>query len=117
MTEPVKKAMCVFQKDGKVLVSSGFDKVKNQKFYRFLGGHIEEGENEEVAIRREIQEELSSEVENLKFIESKESYFTYQGQECHEIVYLYSGDLLRKEIYESDVVHVTEPNHEFDAYW
>jgi NADH pyrophosphatase NudC (nudix superfamily) len=58
------KAMCLFYKDGKVLVSKGFDKVKNENFYRVLGGSVNFFETGEAGVRREIQEELLSEVEN-----------------------------------------------------
>src|SRR3989344_5768641 len=110
------KAMCVFEKDGKVFVSKGFDKVKKETFYRFLGGHINFFETGEEGIRREIQEELGSKIENLKLIETMENLFTYQGEKGHEIDFLYSGDLVNKKLYTQNPIHVMD-TQEFDAEW
>lgn len=111
------KAMCVFQKDGKVLVSKGFDDIKNEHFFRVLGGGVNFGETAEAGVRREIKEELASEIENLKFITVVENLFTYRGERGHEIVFLYSGDLAKKELYEKNLIHIIEDTHEFDAEW
>ena len=109
--------MCFFQMDGKVLVSRGFDTVKKEYFYRPLGGHIDFFETAEAGIRREIQEELGSEIENLKLIQTIENLFTYQEKKEHEIVFLYSGDLAKKELYETNPIKIIEPDHEFEASW
>ena len=42
-------------RDGKVLVSEGYDKVKNQTFYRCLGGGIEFLEKSDEALKREFK--------------------------------------------------------------
>ena len=54
--------------DGRVLVAPGFDHVKGQRFYRPLGGEVEFGERAEEAARREIQEEIGAEVEDLRLL-------------------------------------------------
>jgi ADP-ribose pyrophosphatase YjhB (NUDIX family) len=111
------KAMCLFHKNGKVLVSRGFDKVKNEHFYRLLGGSVNFFETSESGVRREIQEELQSEIENLKLVHVIENLFTYEGRRRHQIVFLYSGDLARKELYEQNSIHIVEDTCEFDAQW
>lgn len=111
------KAMCLFHKDGKVLVSKGFDKVKNENFYRVLGGSVIFFETGEAGVRREIQEELISEIENLKLIDVIENLFTYEGNKGHEIVFLYAGNLTRKELYTQNPIHIVEDTYEFDAEW
>ena len=111
------KAMCIFQKDGQILVSKGFDKVKNETFYRFLGEHINFFESGEKGIRREIQEELKSDIKNLKFIDIVENLFIYQGEKYHEIDFIYSGDLVKKELYNQTSIHIIKETHEFDAEW
>ena len=111
------KAMCIFQKGGQVLVSKGLDKVKNETFYRFLGGHIDFFETAEDGIRREIKEELGSEIENLKLLEMIENLFIYKGEKCHEVDFIFSGNLVRKELYEQNPIHVVEDTYEFDAHW
>src|SRR3989344_4298780 len=111
------KAMCFFERDGKLLVSKGFDTVKREHFYRPLGGHINFFETAEAGIRREIQEELGSEIKSLKHLETIENLFTYQGKKEHEIVFLYSGDLAKEELYETDPIKIVELDHEFEASW
>lgn len=111
------KAMCLFHKDGKVLVAKCFDKIKNEHFYRILGGSVNFFETGEAGIRREIQEELSSEIENLKLVDVIENLFTYEGSKGHEIVFLYTGDLARKELYAQNVIHIIEDTYEVDAEW
>ena len=111
------KAMCVFHKNGKVLISKHFDKVKNEYFYRVLGGGINFSETSEAGVRREIQEELLSDIENLKLIDVIENIFTFEGNIGHEISFLYQGDLLRKELYSQNPIHIIEDTYEFDAEW
>jgi 8-oxo-dGTP pyrophosphatase MutT (NUDIX family) len=111
------KAMCFFRRNGKILVSKGFDTVKSEHFYRPLGGHIDFFETAEEGIRREIQEELGSKIKNLKLVEVIENLFTYQGKEEHEIVFLYSGDLATEELYRTNPIRIVEHDHEFEASW
>lgn len=110
------KAMCLFHRDGKILVSKGFDKIKNQHFYRVLGGGVDFFETAEAGVRREIQEELQSGIDNLKFLGVVENLFVHEDNKGHEIVFLYSGDLSRSELYEQNIIHVID-TCEFDAEW
>lgn len=118
ITQNIKaKAMCVLEKNGRFLVSQGHDDVKNETFYRILGGHLDFGERAEEGVRREIREELGSELENLKFLTVIENIFTYNGKPGHEIVFLYSGELADKNLYEKESVIITEPNQTLEAVW
>ena len=49
-------------KNGKILVSEGYDKVKKQTFYRCLGGGIEFLETSQEALKREYKEELGIDI-------------------------------------------------------
>ena len=109
--------MCVFYKDGKILVSKHFDKVKNEYFYRVLGGSVNFFETSEAGVQREIQEELHSDIENLKLIDVIENTFHFEGNKGHEITFLYTGDLAKKELYTQDSIHIVEDTYEFDAKW
>ena len=53
----------VVRKGNKLLVSKGYDKSKNQEFYRCLGGGIEFLERSEDALKREFKEEINIEIE------------------------------------------------------
>ena len=53
-------ALCVIRHDDAVFVFEGYDPLKDQTFYRPLGGGIEFGETSEQAIRREMREEIAA---------------------------------------------------------
>ena len=109
--------MCVISDNGKTLASKGYDKNKDENFYRLLGGSLEFGEKIEDGIKREIREELKSEVENLEFIKFIENIFTYEGKQGHDIVFLYKAMLSNKDLYKQEKIHFVEPYGEFDAEW
>ncbi len=111
------KAMCLFVHDGKILVQKGYDKVKGEYFYRVLGGSLNFFEKIEEGLRREIREELKSELDNLALLDVVENLFVYEGNKGHEIVFLYSGDLSRKELYGQNTIHVIEKTYEIDVEW
>ncbi|MEK7170409.1 MAG: NUDIX domain-containing protein [Patescibacteria group bacterium] len=94
MNSIVVKAMCIFRRgDGKLLFSRGYDEVKKEAFLRPLGGHVEFCEKGEDAIRRELREEVGSEIRNLKLLQVLENIFTYHGKSAHEIIFMYEGEL------------------------
>ena len=80
----------VLVRDNKLLVSEGYDKVKNQKFYRCIGGGIEFLERSDVALKREFKEELGADVAVGDFLGISENIFTYNGKNGHELVLFYS---------------------------
>ena len=53
-------ALCIVKDGDRVLLGDGFDPVKNETFYRFLGGGIEFREIAEKALKREFREELGN---------------------------------------------------------
>lgn len=111
------KAMCLFEHEGKLLASKGFDPVKQESFYRVLGGHLDFGEVSEAGVRREIREELHSGIDNLEFLKVIENIFTYHGKPGHEIVFLYKGDLSDKRLYGQKSITIVEPDKELEAIW
>lgn len=114
---PRVKVMCLFNKDGKTLAARCVDsRFEDGVFYRVLGGSLEMNESIEEGIRREIQEELLSEVENLKFIRVIENRFVYQSIPGHEIIFMYSGDLVRKELYDLEEFEVIDNPQVSDSY-
>ncbi len=92
-------ALCVVRRDGKLLVFEGFDSVKGDHYYRPLGGAIEFGEHSSVAAAREMAEELSAEVLNLRWLGMLESTFMVDGRPGHEIVMLYEADFADESMY------------------
>lgn len=103
--------------DGAILAAPGFDHVKKQRFYRPLGGGIEFGERAEDAARRELQEELSAELTDLRLLGTFENLFTYQGQPGHELIWLYEARFLDKTLYGRDIVIADESGSKFEVHW
>lgn len=93
-------AICLFRHNGRILAAEGYDALKQQPFYRPLGGSIEFGERGEETIVREIWEELGVEVKDIIYLATLENIFTYQGQMGHEIVLVYDGRFVDQSLYE-----------------
>ena len=111
-------AICVFRNKDRILVFEGYDPIKNQSFYRPLGGGIEFGEYGEEAVRREIMEELHTEIKDLSFLGMLENVFIFNGTPGHEIVMIYDGRLEDSGVYDKAVVTVIEANgEEVRAVW
>ncbi len=113
-------AICVFLKNNKILVAEGYDPVKDEYFYRPLGGGIEFGENSADTICREMLEEIHVEVDrqSLKYLGAVENIFHFNGTACHEIVLIYDGALKESALYEQAVITGKEANGEdIRAVW
>jgi 8-oxo-dGTP pyrophosphatase MutT (NUDIX family) len=78
------------QKDGHVLALEGRDSLRDLTFYRAIGGGIEFGETAEEALRREFQEELAVDLDDVSLLGVLENIFIYEGQPGHEIVHVYA---------------------------
>ena len=113
-------AICVFRDRGRILVNQGYDPVKDQYFYRPLGGGIEFGETSMDTVRRELMEELNVEVdrESLMYLGTVENIFTFNGIASHEIVLIYDGALKEPGLYDQAVILGKEANgEEIRAAW
>lgn len=87
----------IIRKDNKILVSEGYDKVKDQYFYRSLGGGIEFQENSKDALKREFKEELDIEIEVGKFLGISENIFVFNGKKAHELVLFYEANIKNED--------------------
>lgn len=107
-------AICVFLKNNKILVAEGYDPVKDEHFYRPLGGGIEFGESSKDTICRELMEEVNLEVDeaSLRYLGAVENIFMFNGTPGHEIVLIYDGALKEPEVYEQATLLGKEANGE-----
>jgi 8-oxo-dGTP pyrophosphatase MutT (NUDIX family) len=113
-------AICVFRHNDRILVAEGYDSVKDEYFYRPLGGGIEFGESSVETICRELMEELNAEVdrESLKYLGAVENIFHFNGIPGHEIVLIYDGALKESGLYEQAVITGKEADGEdIQAMW
>ena len=73
------KAVCVFRHKDRILAIDAFDPTKKERFWVPIGGRVEFGETSRDAIAREVREELSAEVRDLRLLGVLENIFTYDG--------------------------------------
>lgn len=112
-------AICVFLNNHRILVAEGYDPIKQQTFYRPLGGGIEFGEASADTVRRELKEELNVEVGEVRYLGTLENIFVFNGTPGHEIVMVYDGALVDSGLYEQAVIAGIEAeiNESFNAIW
>ena len=96
--------------NGKLLVEEGYDKVKNQTFYRCLGGGIEFLEKSDVALKREFLEEIGANITVKDFLGIHENIFIYNGKNAHELVFIYSIKINDND-YKEEYKIIDEQNH------
>lgn len=77
-------------KDGHVLLSESFDRVRDLRFHRAVGGGIEFGETALAALRREFREELDVTLDDVAILGVLENIFTFEGAPGHEYVHVFA---------------------------
>jgi 8-oxo-dGTP pyrophosphatase MutT (NUDIX family) len=113
-------AICVFRHHDRILVMEGYDPLKDEYFYRPLGGGIEFGEPGTETICRELMEEIHVEVDlqSLKYLGTLENIFIFNGKLGHEIVLIYDGILKEPGLYDQAMIVGQEVDgEEFRAIW
>jgi len=88
-------------------------------YYRPLGGTIEFGELGHQALVREMREELSAEIENVRYLGICENLFhAPDGRAAHEIALLYEADLADRSLYEKEEMQSVEDSGQtFRVLW
>ncbi len=105
----------VVKRENKILVSKGYDKVKDEVFYRSIGGGIDFLEDSKEALKREFKEELNIDINVGEFLGISENIFTYNGKNAHELILFYNVDIKNKDYKEK--YHIVDGNYETDAKW
>ena len=110
--------ICVCRHAGRILAAESEDPVKQQRFYRPLGGAIEFGEYSAETVAREFQEELGATLTDVRYLGTLENVFTYNGQSGHEIALVYDGRFADPSLYERPVIEGAEDSGApFRAVW
>jgi 8-oxo-dGTP pyrophosphatase MutT (NUDIX family) len=110
-------ALGIIEHEGRIFVARGYDTVKQEEFYRALGGGIDFGETSDMTLKREFQEEVQATVTNLQYLGCVENLFTYQGQPGHEIIQFYRCAFADPQFYQRDEVIGDEGGQRFVATW
>lgn len=110
-------ALGLIQDGDRVFVSEGYDPVKQQTFYRAMGGGIDFGETSLVALQREFYEEIQAELTNIQYLGCLESLFVYNGQPGHELIQLYQCDFADPNFYQIEQLAFAEGKRKKRALW
>ncbi len=95
-------ALAVIRRRQEILVEKGRDDIKNETFFRLLGGRIEFGEKGADALQRELREELGVKTDIERYLTTIENVFTYEGEPGHEIALIYECSLRDRRLYSLD---------------
>lgn len=107
----------VFRRGSQILVGRATDPVKEEAFFRPVGGEIEFGELAVDALRREMREELRAEITEPERLGVLENVFTYDGRPGHEIVVVFRARFVDPSFYELDEIPIFEDVWEGRATW
>ncbi|QMS89053.1 NUDIX hydrolase [Nostoc edaphicum CCNP1411] len=111
-------ALGLIRDDERIFLSEGYDPVKQETFYRALGGGVEFGETSHDALKREFQEEIQADLTNIKYLGCIENLFTFNGRQGHEIIQLYQCDFADSKFYQlENLIFSESKNHKHRALW
>ena len=96
------QALALIRRGDRILVERGYDRVKDEWFWRLLGGTVEFGELAAETVRRELVEELGAEADVGTLVATIENIFTFEGVPGHEICLVYDTSLRDERLYELD---------------
>ena len=111
--------ICLFRRGGRILVSEAYDSAKGDRFARPLGGGVEFGETAVNALIREIGEEVGAEIEKPKLVGVLENIFIYEGEQGHEVVFVYDAEFCDRGLYDKMEIPYREEGIDrlTTAYW
>lgn len=101
----------------RLFVFQDYDSLKQDYYYRALGGGIEFGETSETALRREFREEINAEIKNLQYLGCLENLFTLEGKPGHEIIQVYQCDFVDPKFYTLEPFKFKDGSSTVTACW
>jgi len=111
------RAICLFRRGDRILVSFATDPRTGGRYARTLGGTIEFGERAEDAIRREMREELGADIHAPRLLGVLENIFEIEGQQRHEIIFVFDAEFADPALYDRGQLPVNEAACIAPARW
>lgn len=109
--------LCLFEHDNSLLLQEFWHPHHHHFYYRPLGGGIEFGEPASVALRREMREEIRSEISEPELLGVFENLFLFGSDQKHEVVFLYKARLMQEELYQKEAIEVWDSDPPTRAIW
>jgi len=110
--------MGTFRNKDKILVAEGYDSVKNEVFFRPLGGGIRFEEKGTDALKREIMEELRLQIKDIKYLGVIENIFTWEGITGHELILVYDAKFADVTVYDREFLEIYDIHDEnVKVFW
>jgi len=106
-------AFVFLRAEDRVLVSEMHHPVEGV-FFRPPGGGIEFQETSTEAARREIREELGTEIHDLRFLGMREEIFSMAGEPYHEIAFVYESWIANEALAALDGVAIVEEDEDVE---
>ncbi len=110
-------AIAAIEHEGRLLVAQGYDPMKDETFYRPLGGTIEFGEMSHDTVVRELREELNAGLVDVRYLGCVENVFTYRGRQEHEIVLIHAARLMDPALLNANRLFGREGGSTFPVVW
>jgi len=110
-------ALGLITQGDRTFISEGYDPIKQQTFYRAMGGGVDFGETSLEALQREFQEEIQAELTNIHYLGCIENLFTFNGKQGHEILQVYQCDFVDPKFYQLESLVFAEGERQKTALW
>ncbi|WP_413164324.1 NUDIX hydrolase [Capilliphycus salinus ALCB114379] len=110
-------ALGLIQDKNRLFLSQGYDSVKQETFYRAMGGGVDFGEHSRQALQREFFEEIQATLTNIQYLGCLESLFVHNDKPGHEIIQLYQCDFADPKFYQIEQLTFNEGKREKTALW
>ena len=111
------KAICVFGHGDQLLVIEQVERDTGQTAWKMPGGNVELGETTYECAVREVREELGAEIRDVDRLGVIENIFQANGQQRHQIVFVYRATFTDPSFYGADSLRVVEGKREYIASW
>lgn len=111
-------AIAVIWRGDEILVYEGYNPTTEETFFRPLGGGIDFGEPAVDGLAREFREEMGARLEGIRYLDTFEVIYVYDGYPGHELVRVYEARLADATLYERDAwSFVTEDGSTCPVLW